>query len=151
MKKDASGNIYLGGKFDGTIDFDPGPGVFNMSGPAGTGTGFFVKLDPFGNFLLARSIITSTIINTRGSTYLEVDPAGNVYASGVFGGTTDMDPGAGTFNLTAQGSSDVYFLKLDTNGNFVFAQRMGSTGTADYVNDMSFTLPVYPFHQKLQT
>ena len=136
VKKDASGNIYVGGKFEGTMDFDPGPGVFNMSGPAGAGTGFFVKLDPFGNFLWGRSIITSTVINTLGSTYLEVDPAGNVYATGVFGGITDMDPGAGTFNITAQGASDVYFLKLDTNGNFVFAHRMGSPTSGDYVNDM---------------
>ncbi len=28
---DDSGNIYLSGSFSGSIDFDPGPGVFNLS------------------------------------------------------------------------------------------------------------------------
>ena len=28
---DAAGNVYQVGSFSGTVDFDPGPGVFNLS------------------------------------------------------------------------------------------------------------------------
>ena len=36
--------FYHAGQFTGTGDFDTGPGVYNLSGVAGTGTAFFVQL-----------------------------------------------------------------------------------------------------------
>ncbi|MBK7964976.1 MAG: T9SS type A sorting domain-containing protein [Bacteroidetes bacterium] len=36
--------FYHAGQFTGTGDFDPGPGVYNLSGVPGTGTAFFVQL-----------------------------------------------------------------------------------------------------------
>lgn len=63
------------------------------------------------------------------SAAVAVDAAGNVYTTGYFWGTMDFDPGAGTFNLTSAGNSDIYVQKLDASGNFVWAGRMG--GVAD--------------------
>jgi hypothetical protein len=57
-----------------------------------------------------------------------VDGAGNVYANGWFSGTTDFDPGAGSFSLAADGNSD-YICKLDSNGNFQSAWQ--TTGSAN--------------------
>ena len=37
---------------------------------------------------------------------LAVDGAGNLDALGAFQGAADLDPGAGTFNLTSAGSED---------------------------------------------
>ncbi len=44
---DAAGNVYTIGGFLGTLDFDPGPGVFNLT-PIGGAT-FVQKLDAAGN------------------------------------------------------------------------------------------------------
>jgi hypothetical protein len=56
-----------------------------------------------------------------------VDAAGNVYTTGTFTGTVDFDPGAGTFMLTASGSSNIYVQKLSATGNFVWAKAMLGT------------------------
>ena len=50
------------------------------------------------------------------------DSTGAVYSVGSFAGTTDFDPGPGSFPLTAQGPSaetDAFISKLDSEGNFV--------------------------------
>jgi hypothetical protein len=58
-----------------------------------------------------------------------VDDAGNVYAVGNFSSTVDFDPGNGVYELTSNGSYDVFILKLDVNGNFVWAKAAGGTNT----------------------
>src|SRR5678816_164169 len=45
---DAAGNIYSTGTFEGTVDFDPGPGVFTLSAIKAS---FVLKLDADGNFI----------------------------------------------------------------------------------------------------
>jgi hypothetical protein len=57
---------------------------------------------------------------------ITTDASGNVYTTGLFQDTVDFDPGAGTFNLTCNGSSDIFIQKLDANGNFIWAKSMGS-------------------------
>ena len=50
---DNQGNVYTSGSFWGTVDFDPGPGFFNLTS-AGTYDVFVSKLDASGNFLWAK-------------------------------------------------------------------------------------------------
>lgn len=59
------------------------------------------------------------------------DNAGNIYSTGFFEGTVDFDPSASTFNLTSAGGADVYVMKQDANGNFVWAFSIACTGTND--------------------
>ena len=58
IKFDAAGNSYTTGQFEGTVDFDPGPGVFNLTSPGSGGeTDIYIsKLDAAGNFLWAKQI-----------------------------------------------------------------------------------------------
>ncbi len=58
----------------------------------------------------------------------KVDVLGNIYIIGIFEGTIDIDPGVGTFPLTSNGDDDIYILKLDPTGNFVWAKNIGGAG-----------------------
>ena len=120
---DSSGNIYTTGSFEGTADFDPGPGTSNLTG-AGLPDIFVSKLDSSGNFVWAKSIGAASFDTGIG---IALDSSGNIYTTGSFEGTADFDPGAGTSNLTSAGSSDMFVSKLDSSGNFVWAKRMGGT------------------------
>lgn len=99
-------NVYVAGDFNGTVDFDPGSGTANLNSSTGGGT-FIQKLSVAGNYNWA--------LNFNGNSALShtVDPAGIIYITGTFGGTSDMDPGTGVTNLTANGTSDIYALKLN--------------------------------------
>jgi hypothetical protein len=120
---DASGNVYINGYFSGTVDFDPGPGVSNLTS-AGSDDVFVQKMDASGNFLWAKSFGgTSGDIGNS----IRIDSLGNIYTTGYFNGTVDFDPGAGVSNLTSAGGSDVFVQKLDGSGNFLWAKSFGGT------------------------
>src|SRR5262245_35754739 len=52
---DQSGNIYLAGKFESAVDFDPGPGVATYSS-AGQGDIFISKWSAGGSLLWIKTI-----------------------------------------------------------------------------------------------
>lgn len=56
---------------------------------------------------------------------------GNIYTVGNFAGTCDFDPGSGNYSLQSNSLRDGYIAKLDPEGNFVWAKRIGNT-TKDY-------------------
>lgn len=119
---DVAGNVYVTGLFTGTSDFDPGPGTFTMSAPTYSNV-FVAKLTANGNFSWAKSF------GGPGWDYgnsITVDPLGNVYTAGQFGGPADFDPGPGVFTLTTVLGG--FVSKLDANGNFVWATAQGSGG-----------------------
>ena len=124
---DAAGNVYVTGYFHQTADFDPGPGVLNLTS-AGDNEIFVAKFDSGGNLLWAKRFGSASA--DYGSD-IAVDAAGNVYVTGWFGGAVDFDPGAGVTTLTSAGSDDVFVLKLSANGDLVWARRMGGPGDDD--------------------
>jgi hypothetical protein len=125
---DATGNVYFSGSFSGSNkDFDPNAGTFNMSSVGSTDV-CVAKLDALGNFVWAKRM--GSVFDDAAKT-LTMDNTGNVITSGWFSVTVDFDPGAGTANLTSAGSYDAFISKLDPSGNFVWAKRLGGTGTDD--------------------
>ncbi|WP_343634998.1 SBBP repeat-containing protein [Fluviicola sp.] len=120
---DASGNSYTTGTFQETIDLDPGPGIYNLTSQ-GDADVFISKTDMNGNFLWAVSIGGISYDN---SSSIALDASGNVCVMGVFKQTVDFNPQTGVYNLTSVGGSDVFVLKLDTNGNFLWAAGIGGT------------------------
>ncbi|MCH2046228.1 MAG: SBBP repeat-containing protein [Saprospiraceae bacterium] len=129
IKVDASGNVYTTGTFLGTVDFDPGVGVVNLTSTGG-GDVFVQKMDALGNFLWAKSF------GGTGYDFVEsitVDAQGNVYTTGSFIGTVDFDPGVGTVNITSTGGDDIFVQKLDASGNFLWAKSF--EGASDNIGN----------------
>ncbi len=118
---DAAGNIYATSTFFGTVDFDPGAGVFNLTS-AGSYDVFVTKLDPTGNFVWAKAVGGTLGEAAYG---IAIDATGNIYVTGSYNGTADFDPGTSNFNLTSAGQTDIFIFKLDNDGNFVWAKSIG--------------------------
>lgn len=120
---DNFGNVYTTASFNGTIDFDPGTGVTNLTAGV-NGSIFIQKLDASGNFVWAKSFV----LDAGWSDSICVDTSGNVYTTGTYSLTVDFDPGSGVFNLSAGNGGDVFIQKLDAFGNFVWAKSFGGPG-----------------------
>ncbi len=124
VKSDASGNAYVTGYFNGSVDFDPGNGTALLTAP-GVGSDIFIaKYNPAGNFVWAKNFGS----NGWDVGYdIAVDATGNIAATGRFEGVVDFNPGSATNNITAVDYSDIYLLKLDQNGDFLWAHGFGSS------------------------
>jgi gliding motility-associated-like protein len=123
---DQQGNVYSTGEVHYTLDFDPGPGEFTLTGGLPYQRGIYVsKLDRDGNFVWAVEI---TAVVDFGYIELKVDKNGNVYLISELREPTDMDPGPGVQMMTPIGATDAFILKLDANGNLVWAKQFGGPG-----------------------
>lgn len=130
VKTDANGNIYIGGYFTDSVDFDPEPGthILTPNVPGNNQDAFIAKYDNNGNYLWA---IGMGGLSTDRIFSIELDNNGNVYTAGYFNLTVDFDPGSGVATLTAQlpssGQSNLFFAKYSSNGNYLWANSLKSS------------------------
>ncbi len=125
---DTSGtnSIYLTGAFQGTVDFDPGPGIFDLNSTADFDV-FVLKLTSSGELEWAK--------NYGGSSYeygmeIVVDPlgSGSTHTVGYFSGVADLDPDPlSTYNVTSAGNTDLFISHLDASGNLISAMAAGGS------------------------
>ncbi|NOQ71809.1 MAG: T9SS type A sorting domain-containing protein [Crocinitomix sp.] len=120
---DTNGNVYLTGYYSEEADFDPNDEVLNLISN-GSADIFVMKLDSLGNLIWATSMGGPLVDRGIG---IAIDDVGNVYTTGFFEDTVDFDPGIGTHDLIAEGTVDVFVLKLDVDGNFLWANAYGGT------------------------
>jgi len=136
ITSDQAGNVYVGGTFGGTVDFDPGPGVLSLTSSGSTDI-FICKLNATGNLIWARAL-GGSITETLGD--LEVDRNNRLYITGSFRSTVDFDVNLGVQNRTANAgfTNDNFIVKWDTASNFMWVHTFGSTG-AESSKSMSIT------------
>ncbi len=122
---DADGNAYITGYFSGTVDFDPGPSIANL-----TTIGFFdvfvAKYDPLGNYRWAFNV--GSIFDDR-AYGIDIDQAGDLYVTGFFQDIADFDPSGGLDELESAGATDVFIAKYDTAGGYIWSAGVGGTAT----------------------
>ncbi len=120
---DSIGNQYFIGNYHDSVDFDPGPNKFYLTTIREFDNSFILKLDSFGNFIWAKSILGDQ--SSFGYT-IYVEPSGDILVSGLFSGIIDADPDINTYNLSAIGRYDLYIVKLNSNGNLIWAKSIGN-------------------------
>lgn len=117
MAVDPAGNMYIAGEFFGTADFDPGPGVFELT-PRSLSDAFFAKYAPDGSLIWAHSFGGEWYDQAWG---IDADASGNAYVTGQFFFTAGFDaalPDAPTFEGEL--------------GN-IFVCKIGPAGTLEWV------------------
>ncbi len=110
---DANGNSYVTGYFSDISSF--GRTTLNSSGLFDV---YVAKLDPSGNWLWATN--AGGVDNDYGDA-IALDDSGNIYVTGYFNGTASF----GSITITSSGGLDVFFAKLDPNGNWLWAMKAG--------------------------
>ena len=119
---DSGNNLVAAGRFQGTADFDPGPGVVEASAPGDPSSGFLLRVSPAGEFDWVR-----TLDGNLDFAVLEdvaFNSQDNIYVSGQFRDDTDFDPGPGILELPLTGFSNGFIWKLDDGGNFLWARAL---------------------------
>lgn len=124
---DSNGNIVVSGAFRGTVDLDPGAGELNVTTDGQEA--FLVKLDTNGNLIWATHWGGNSNIDENYVYTMTLDDSDNIILGGGFYGTNDLDPGAGTYSVTASSYDDAYLSKLDANGAFLWAVAFGGNGS----------------------
>lgn len=125
---DANGFSYVTGYFNEAADF----GTFNMPLiDANSKEVFIAKVDPLGNYVWVQ----------RGSNHYDdrglgicLDPMGNIYVTGtcwggiIFGSLSEYCPSSYT--------DQIFLLKLDNDGNFVWLRNAGNDTGDDHGHDV---------------
>jgi hypothetical protein len=109
---DEAGNIYATGYFQGTVDFDPGPGEAYLASSGGKDI-FILKLDADHNYQWA---VSASGVGDEEGAAIAVDGTRKVYVAGFFDGTVDFDPGPAEAFRTSWRPGFVR-VKLDANGS----------------------------------
>jgi hypothetical protein len=131
---DGSGNVYVAGMFENTVNFNPGPGVENHTAHGGAGCTnpgncpidvFLSKFDANGNFKWAKTWGG----NGSDCGSVNVDTVGNIYVSGYFNGAVDFNPWGAADIHTSKSASDTFLSKFDPSGNFQWARTFGGNSS----------------------
>lgn len=123
---DSDGNVYTVGHFEGSIDADPGAAYTGLTSN-GQADILITKLNAFGEFVWAKNIGAAINDAAYG---IAITPSNELYITGYFQGTVDFNPSAATNSLaSSNGSVDIFILKLDAAGNYLWAKSMGGWGT----------------------
>lgn len=115
---DMTGNVYVGTKFSGSVNFSGSPTVSSIGGE----DMLLIKYNANGNF---QWIKTGGGSGDDGINRTVVCPDGNILIAGYFRGTAQF----GAKTLTSHGSFDIYAAKYSPSGNLLWAKQFGGTGS----------------------
>jgi len=123
IEVDSDGFVYVTGVFEQTVDFDPSDNTFELTSSGGQDI-FVLKLSPEGDFVWAKTMGSP---GYEEAVSIGSDANGNVFVSGYFSETGDYNPGEDVFELTSNGGQDAFVVKLDQNGQFIWALNFGGS------------------------
>jgi hypothetical protein len=126
LKVDNNGDVYITGNARGIININP-LGVSTYIAPTYLGSPCLISYNTDG-LLRWYQIIHPNISASSQGYSVAIDSQGNIGWAGVFIGTCDLNLGSGVNNVTSAGSSDIFFVKLDNDGNFLNSFSLAGIG-----------------------
>lgn len=137
---DATSNIYLCGNFTGTIDLNPGLGSTNFTSNGQED----IFISKFTNALsFSWGFGTGSTLSDNCYTIGSDGSCNSIYIGGDFFNSMDVDPGPGVTLLSSSGSLDAFVANYDLNGNYQSAFKIGNSGSAESVRDITFDSNCY--------
>lgn len=122
IRIDNHDNILLNGIFTGALDVDFGPSTEIIS-PTGYMNEFLLKLDELGEFVWVQTWDDGMKIAD-----MAIDTSRNVWVTGNFNDTIDLDPSSGNFIVqNTTGNEQAFTLKLGSGGTFSWAKTFLSS------------------------
>lgn len=121
-------NVYSCGSYLDTVDFDPGPGISNLSA-TGSNNGFVQKLNANGDFLWVRPL-------PQGVASIVTDASNNVFISGTFSGTIIIPTLGGNDTISSPTLNDLFILKMNPDGDFLWVKSFGTPNKQDYMSQI---------------
>lgn len=131
---DSYGNdLYVAGHFQGTADFNPGPGTA-LRTATGQQDLFVARLDQDGNFVAAHTMGGTA---QEWSVGMHVTSRGNFVLAGHYNSTDfDIDPGPGVSAMPVAQDYDMFLAGFFDDGSLAYAHHFGGTG-ADRLSNMT--------------
>jgi gliding motility-associated-like protein len=129
-------DIILTTLFSGEIDFDKDPSTPPMYLQ---GEYVILKLNKDGDFLWVKKFEYELPTGNNAAPCLKniaCDNNGNIYGIGQFWGELDVDVGENETLLTSNGESDIFIVKLNTKGDFLWGYGLGGSGI-DLANEIA--------------
>ncbi len=117
VKVDQQNNVYVLGAFEGSLDLDPGLGVFNVTSPSVANKDIFLaKYDSSGAFIWGFDIGDSA---EQSANYLFIKSNGNIIISGEIEGVVDFDPSINSFTVSSKSAfGNTYVASYSNSGSF---------------------------------
>lgn len=129
MTLDSYGSVYSTGQFWGDADFDPGPGIHNLTSQKLDA--FVQKLDSLGDFVDAFGF--GGVEQDRGFGIV-ADTAGNIYTTGFFQESVFLNPGNTPIGLVSNGKKDIFIQKLIITPSGMQLENKVAAGVSTYPN-----------------
>ncbi|HEX5003264.1 MAG TPA: SBBP repeat-containing protein [Bacteroidia bacterium] len=119
IKTDGAGNSYITGYISGTVTF----GSVTLTAGS-SGSVFVLKLEPTGAVYYAVQGIGQSLAHS-----IDIDENGYAVIGGYFNNSLTL----GNTTVTSNGQRDLFYARLDPNGNFIWAKSAGSSATNEEI------------------
>lgn len=120
VQMDSNGDLIIAGTFSNTVDFDPSLNTEERTSN-GWWDAFVAKYDTTGALIWVRTFGSTDFDYAQA---LMIDSDDNIYVSGNYGGSMDIDPGPDLETISPIGGICSYLLKLTTDGEYAWSRNL---------------------------
>ena len=125
---DPAGDILVGGSFNYSLDVGGAAPLIGPMGDSAAEPVFVAKYDSGGNYKWVKQYDATSVDPGGGGpqddiSAIAIDPAGDIFAAGHFGGALDL--GKGPWRTSGNGARNLFVAELDRDGNTINAAQFG--------------------------